>query len=127
VGAGLIVVSDLSSQLMAATFGQAPIPSPLAREIFLLDTRIAGVWYENRREAAEKLPVGCRLTLIRRPDNTHDGLAIEIHAPGGELLGYVPRDDNPIPARLMDAGKLLFAQLSSRAPDWEIKLVLQEL
>ena len=67
---------------------------------------------------------------MRQPANPHDELAIAVHAQSGALLGYVPRDDNAIPARLMDAGKILFARLRRGPPgrpDIGIELVMQEL
>jgi len=129
VGQGLTLSPVLSAQLLASAFG-AGGPMPLAQEILLLETRLAGVWFENRRQLVEPLADGERVTLLRQPDNPHDALAIGVHAPGGALLGFVPRRDNPIPARLMDAGKLLFARLRRGPPDkpdWTIELVMREL
>jgi hypothetical protein len=130
VGAGLIVNTELSAQLMATTFGGGAIPLPFARDILLLETWIAGITFEDRRKVAAELPEGLRLTLVRRPDNPHDAFAIEVRTAEAVLLGFVPRAHNQIPARLMDAGKLLFATL--RCPPGEakgcrIELVLQDV
>jgi len=45
-----------------------------------------------------------------------DGLLM-ILTDGGRKIGYVPRDRNEILARLMDAGKFLFARLESK--EWK--------
>ena len=53
--------------------------------------------------------MGDRLNLVREPHNEYDNLAILVNDPKGRKLGYVPRRGNAAPARLMDAGKLLYA------------------
>ena len=40
--------------------------------------------------------------------------AIVIKTAAGAKIGYVPRQDNVIFARLMDAGKLLFGRISQK-------------
>ena len=44
----------------------------------------------------------------------HDAQAIVIKATDGVKIGYVPRQDNVIFARLMDAGKLLFGKITEK-------------
>ena len=51
------------------------------------------------------------LDFIREPDNKYDSQAIAITTAYGIKLGYVPREDNKIAARLMDAGKILFGRI----------------
>lgn len=46
---------------------------------------------------------------MREPENEYDELAILVKDEKGHKLGYVPRRCNRVPARLMDAGKLLYA------------------
>ena len=48
--------------------------------------------------------------MIRDPHNEHDGQAIDIYH---ELtrIGWVPRDENLILSRLMDAGKAFFGRI----------------
>jgi hypothetical protein len=131
MGQGLIVAPGLANQLMTATFGHGAVALPFARDILLIETWLAGVAYENRREALDKLDAGDRILLRRRPDNEHDEFAIEVHGPGGEMLGFVPRAKNEIPARLMDAGKLLVGRLQrtrERGRDeWRVELYLHDL
>ena len=76
--------------------------------------------YRNLKKVEPKLAFGAMLTLKREPDNPNDPLAIMILTEAGEHLGYVPRAKNEALARLMDAGKLLFAKLESKSwqGDW---------
>lgn len=103
---------QVGGQLMGVTAGTADIPMPFGREIFLLRVDVAGTAYYDIKSVAETLEVGQELVLKREPDNPHDALAIEILTLGQMKLGYVPRADNPVLARLMDAGKTLSARLA---------------
>ena len=47
--------------------------------------------------------------LIREPKNEYDELAILVKDEKGHKLGYVPRRNNAPYARLLDAGKVLYA------------------
>jgi hypothetical protein len=53
----------------------------------------------------EKIEIGTTLHFVREPDNKYDELAILVKDKEGNKMGYVPRYDNPVLARLMDAGK----------------------
>lgn len=85
------------------------LAAPFAKEIFLLETQVAGTSHFSSRENEPTLAVNDSLILRRELNNPHDPLAILILTESGEKLGYVPRDRNEILARLMDAGKFLFA------------------
>jgi HIRAN domain len=93
---------------------------PFAEEIFLIETHVAGTSHVPIREIERGISIGDSLVLRREQDNPHDSLAILILTEKGEKLGYVPRDRNEILARLMDAGKFLFARLESKEwhGDW---------
>lgn len=90
------------------------------REILLAHMHVAGTHYYHAAKLAGWLRPGERFTLRREPGNAHDARAIEVLGPKGRKLGYVPRRFNKMPARLMDAGKHLSAQMTSieRAGDW---------
>lgn len=60
------------------------------------------------------LHIGDRLEFFREPDNSYDDKAIVIKTKNGVKIGFVPKADNTIFARLMDAGKLLFAKISDK-------------
>jgi hypothetical protein len=113
--------TSLTQHLMRRTLGDAPIALPFARDIFLLETHVAGIRYYAAAQAGAGLSVGAPLHLRREPGNPHDELAIGIFTASGEKLGYVPRHRNPVLARLMDAGKTLLAEVAhiSRLPEGE--------
>ncbi|MFV0267763.1 MAG: HIRAN domain-containing protein [Draconibacterium sp.] len=72
-----------------------------------------------------------RLDFFREPDNPHDAKAIVIKNMDGIKVGYVPREDNVIFSRLMDAGKLLFGRITYKEMKgkWlkiDIKIYLHE-
>jgi len=106
--------------LMHGSFGKQGALQPFARETMLVECQIAGIAHRNVKNVVPKLTSGTMLTLKREPDNPHDPLAIMILTEAGEHLGYVPRAKNEALARLMDAGKLLFAKLESKSwqGDW---------
>lgn len=82
---------------------------PFSREIFLLNTYIAGTSYiPNMDSVIKNIEKGSKLNLYREPNNKHDELAIIIKDSNGNKIGYVPRENNEILARLMDAGKLIY-------------------
>ncbi len=92
--------------------GQVAIPKPFEQEIFLFRTHVAGTTHvEGMDELAPSLSVGEKLNFFREPDNSYDPQAILIKNADGVKIGYVPQADNVIFARLMDAGKCLFARI----------------
>lgn len=95
--------------------GEITIPKPFERDIFLFDTYVAGTSHiEGMEELEPHLQTGDRLDFFREPDNQYDAQAIVIKTADGVKIGYVPRQDNVIFARLMDAGKLLFGRISEK-------------
>ena len=91
------------------------IIKPLVSEIHLFDTYVAGTSHLSDKSVLDTLTEGCTLTL-RREDNKFDEMAIILFSPDGRKVGYVPRKDNLIFARLMDAGKLLTAKVTELKP-----------
>lgn len=91
------------------------IPQPFERDIFLFDTYVAGTSHVKDVEKLEPLlKIGDRLSFLREPDNPYDEQAIVIKSSDGAKIGYVPRRDNVIFARLMDAGKVLFGKITEK-------------
>lgn len=106
--------NDLVS-LLHGQNGQLAIPKPFERDIFLLHTNIAGTRYvEGIEELAPQLSIGDQLDFFRETDNPHDKRAIVIKNGDGVKIGYVPKVDNVIFSRLMDAGKLLFGRITAK-------------
>ena len=93
--------------------GSISIPPPFAQDILLIPhTRVAGTTHvEDIDELVAKLKVDDKLKLQREKDNMVDKFAILILS-NGKKLGYVSADCNEILARLMDAGKALFAKIT---------------
>ena len=95
--------------------GELSIPKPFEKDIFLFDTYVAGTTHiEGIEELEPHLNVDDRLAFFREPDNRYDTQAIVIKTVDGVKIGYVPKQDNVIFARLMDAGKLLFGKITSK-------------
>jgi hypothetical protein len=108
-----VALTDLSRELMQRTF-QTQLPAlPFSRDLFLLETHVAGLAHYQIASVQDLLVVGLPLLLQREPCNAHDDLAIEVLTQGRVKLGYVPKNRNPVLARLMDAGKLIVAEVAS--------------
>lgn len=112
--------------------GNLAVPRPFEREIFLFDTHVAGTSHvEGIEELEPHLNVDDKLDFFREPDNPYDKQAIMIKNMDGVKIGYVPKADNVIFARLMDAGKLLFGRIAAKEMrgSWlklDIKVYLHE-
>lgn len=102
---------DLIEYLMKTGSG-IDLPKPFERDIYLFDTYVAGTTHiEGIENIGESLKDDDRLVFYREPENEHDPQAIRIETLGKDKIGYVPRQDNVIFSRLMDAGKVLFAKV----------------
>ena len=94
--------------------GAIDIPKPFEREIYLFTTHVAGTTHvDNIFEIEKNINVGDKLSFFRE-DNKHDDLAIRVETQKEDKLGYVPREDNIVFARLMDAGKELYAKVKTK-------------
>lgn len=107
-GAGLV-------GLLHGQGGGLDIPKPFERDIFLFDTYVAGTTHIQGIEELEPyLKIDDRLDFFREPDNPYDPQAIVIKNADGVKVGYVPKADNAVFSRLMDAGKLLFGKITNK-------------
>jgi len=106
------IKNDITHQLMLRTLGKSEVVLPFSTQVFLMETHVAGTIYHKAAEEAEFLKAGQQLVLRREPDNRHDDLAIEVLRQNGARLGYIPRNQNGVLARLMDAGKQICAEIS---------------
>ena len=96
-------------------FSKEGIPAPFVKEIFLLDSQVVGTGYvDDIEKKTEALVSGSILEFRREPNNEFDEHAILILNDKGEKIGYVPRKDNLVFSRLMDAGKLLFGKVKDK-------------
>ncbi len=89
------------------TSGITNLIKPLIKEIYLFDTYIAGTSFIEDSAIFKTLKVNDHLILRRETDNKFDEKAILILNEQNQKLGYIPRKDNEIFSRLLDAGKLL--------------------
>lgn len=83
------------------------------KEVFLFKSHVAGTSHiANIEEAFEKLKSGDKLAF-QREKNRYDEMAIMIIYEGLKL-GYVPKEDNIIFSRLLDAGQILYARVTKK-------------
>ena len=87
------------------------IIKPLVKDIHLMDTYIAGTTHLKDESVLDAVSVGDEL-ILQREDNKFDENAILVLNAKKEKLGYIPEKDNPVFARLMDAGKLIKARVN---------------
>ena len=113
------IATSAAGAIIAAMQGNGEpgltIPKPFANPICLVPhTRVAGTTHvEGIREFAGSLVEGERLRLERDAHNRYDRWAIKVFDKRGNRLGYVSTDVSEIPARLMDGGKCLFAEVGA--------------
>ena len=103
---------------------------PMSRDIFLFTTKIGNTYKLKDKTPLLGLKVGERL-FFKRAESKYEDNLILINNGEGKLVGYVPEVDSPIFARLMDAGKMLFAIVKSvshtaSVPLIEIDIYLQD-
>ena len=101
----------VSALLCAAPMLLLAADGPSAR-IVVQNAPLAGFVYYDGKAVWEKMKVGDRLTLVREAGNPHDANAIRLEWQGN-MLGYVPRKDNPDLARQMDFGAPAEARITA--------------
>jgi hypothetical protein len=103
------IVSVLNSSKSGLDIGK-----PFSRQIYLISASVAGSHYvDDIYDLLDKIKIGAKLRFVREPDNKYDELAIIVKDQDNNKLGYVPRKKNPILARLMDAGKLIYGTVKT--------------
>ncbi len=102
-----IIVSNTELVSIINDSGITTLIEPLVKEIFLFDTYIAGTSYIEEKEVFQSLKVNDHLILRRDKENKFDEKAILVLNEKKIKLGFIPRKDNEIFSRLLDAGKLL--------------------
>ncbi len=101
--------------ILTAGFNGKGLAFPFITEIQLMECYVAGTTFrEDIDEIEPELQKDDLLVLKREPDNEHDKLAIAIYDKGERRIGYIPQRKNEIPARLMDAGKIVFGKTESK-------------
>ena len=91
------------------------IPKPFSQEILLLEgIHIAGTTHIDDIESKIScLEIGSKLRLQRDKDNAQDCWAIKVFTKQSKRIGWIPTDCNDVIARLMDAGKDVYAKVTN--------------
>ena len=116
--------SNLVSVIQNTEFSE--FVKPMIREIRLFDSFIAGTTHLADKSPLETATLGDELTM-QREDNPHDRHAIMILNSEKKKLGYVPKKDNLVFARLMDAGKILKAKITKIEERRKFKFIRLEI
>lgn len=117
------------STISIALKKEVDIPKPFNLDIFLFDTHVAGTSYIDNFDEID-IKIGEKLSFYREK-NEHDSNAIVVKTSKSIKIGYIPKKDNVIFSRLMDAGKSLFGIIESHelVDKWhkiQIKIYLSE-
>ncbi|MBS5883686.1 MULTISPECIES: HIRAN domain-containing protein [Clostridium] len=94
---------------LANIVDKGELPLPFETNIYLQTVLIAGINYYI--EESITLLEGEKIILKREPENKYDKYAIELYTEKNKKIGYVSKRNNKIFARLMDAGKILYAEI----------------
>ena len=102
--------------LLAAALAGLAVPTHTraqSAEVTMLvqSSPLAGFQFYKGKPLWDDMQVGDALTLVREPDNPHDGNAVRVEWRGNKL-GYVPRRDNRAVARHLDGGVKVEARIS---------------
>jgi hypothetical protein len=94
------------------------------REIVLLETFVAGFQFHEGMQPGvfAQLASGVEVTLKREAENEHDCCAVAVHTAAGQHIGYVPRSENQMLAKMMDQGARLKGRVTTvdrEAETWE--------
>lgn len=85
----------------------------LLRDIVVLETKVAGTMYYEPEEFEPLVKKDMHLQMVREPENKYDKFAVALFLDGGKI-GYLPRTQNEVIARLMDAGKEFSTKVVSK-------------
>ena len=100
----------MKNELKAIDNKTSQVVKPIKKDIFLFRTSLAGTSHKELYYNAWDLMPEVPLILQRDMSNKSDKYAISVFTEDHKLLGYIPRKDNKILSRLMDAGKYLYAK-----------------
>ena len=103
-GASLMVAKNMAAKSVEKT------------DVYLDSPYIAGFQYYKGLQLEPHLKQDDTLELKRDPKNKYDRYAVEV-SHKTQKLGYLPRTDNKIIARMLDQGLTLKAKIRSINPD----------
>ncbi|SDW68251.1 HIRAN domain-containing protein [Thiocapsa roseopersicina] len=96
----------------------------IGRHLVIQRSRLAGFRHHEAPAVLPVLRAGSPLTLSAERDNPYDGDAVAIHWQG-HMLGYLPRDENLVVARLLARQRRMSARVRRLDPDAEHNQRLQ--
>lgn len=112
--------------------GEGITTKPFQQEIYLLNCHLAGADFYKPEDTHKSIEVDEELFLKREPWNKYDTFAIAVLNKEKKKIGYIPKIDNKVFARLLDAGKFVTAYVNENR--WNagvirvnLRLVLKEL
>lgn len=95
--------------IVALSLALQPACAAEAR-IIVQQSPLAGFQYYDGKVLWDNMRIGDTLSLVREPQNPHDGNAVRVEWKG-QPLGYVPRRNNSDVARQMDRGAPVQARI----------------
>jgi hypothetical protein len=104
-----LTIREENQLALVAERGIQDLIKPLTKEIFLLDSYVAGTTTLKNEAIICEIKEGEKL-ILQRENNRFDKNAIAVLTSKQMLIGYVPEKENTVFSRLMDAGKLLVAK-----------------
>ncbi|MFM8433456.1 MAG: HIRAN domain-containing protein [Bacteroidota bacterium] len=107
-------IVKISPGLVAFLQGKDGTLMPFAKELVVLECQIAGTSHLDLEAVEPSLNIGDKFLLLREPENEFDRFAVAIYTAEKVKLGFLPMNRNESTARLLDAGKLLFAVLETK-------------
>ena len=84
-------------------------------DIYLCECTLAHTTkIEKVEEVEASLKMGDKMIFYRELEDSSDHFAIRVETVNKIKLGYIPRQSNIVIARLMDAGKMIYGELSAK-------------
>jgi len=111
-----MVVGGASIFLLGRQTGNKAEEKKEVREIRLASKYIAGFQFYHGVDKERQLRENDGLTLKREPGNRHDCYAVEVYS-GDDKLGYLPREENRVVARMMDQKITVKGRITKINPD----------
>lgn len=110
---------------LLALGGIAVLPTNIVknyRKFYLLQFFVAGFRFYRGMQLLGQMNEGDQLELVREPDNEYDDCAVALYW-NNEKIGFIPRDENALLSRLIDAQALEFVaeivHLNKKVQPWE--------
>lgn len=124
-------VDSVMLEILKARQNGETLPKPFIKEVFILNTYIAGTQYYEAKKLQDNIAIGDFLIFRREANNPYDNQAITVMDLNMNKFGYIPKVKNEIISNLMDAGKTIYGvidkkELSGNYLNLEIKVFLKD-